>query len=181
MELGGSIPTPDISLAVAGAENDEEHLLHFPSGDKPVNTWIIDSGASVHVVSDLSLFTKIYDRVPDIKVRVANGKLCEAQHIGEVEIPMVDEQGNTKMFTLKNVLYLPSINVNVISCSKMWKQHRLKTVFGGDNYFRSLDRKKYHFSESRGGYYHECNSLGDVEHSDAPTSTSDSKHCGKIP
>jgi hypothetical protein len=75
------------------------------------SVWIIDTGATDHMVSSISLFTSIIAKVSR-KVKLPNGQFVEVTHIGTVKI--------SKSFILTNVLCVPSFSFNLISVSKLF-------------------------------------------------------------
>jgi hypothetical protein len=74
------------------------------------SVWIIDTGATDHMVSSISLFTSITSKVSK-KVKLPNGQFVEVTHIGTVKI--------SESFILTNVLCVPSFSFNLISVSKL--------------------------------------------------------------
>jgi hypothetical protein len=61
------------------------HSSSIPCNPKPENTWIIDTGASDHMISCVSLFTTITALV-STSVKLPNGDLVSVTHIGTVQI-----------------------------------------------------------------------------------------------
>ncbi|MCH86740.1 retrovirus-related pol polyprotein from transposon TNT 1-94, partial [Trifolium medium] len=54
-------------------------------GLTPLNTWILDSGATDHICASLSLFTT-YRQVKDIPVKLPNGNTVIADIVGDISI-----------------------------------------------------------------------------------------------
>lgn len=83
------------------------HITHCQ--DQPTS-WILDTGATDHIVGSLHLLTNIISTEP-IKIRLPNNHFVFATHIGTAVINSV--------LTLTNVLYIPQFSVNLISASRL--------------------------------------------------------------
>lgn len=68
--------------------------------------WIIDTGATDHMVCHISFFTSITTIVSH-SVRLPNGEIAAVTHIGVVKV--------TDSILLSHVLCVPSINFNLLS------------------------------------------------------------------
>jgi len=77
------------------------------------SAWLIDSGCTNHMTADLSLF-KDLDKSYMSKVRIGNGEYVKVEGKGAIE---VETMSGTK--TLKNVLYVPKINQNLVSVGQL--------------------------------------------------------------
>jgi hypothetical protein len=78
------------------------------------STWWIDSGATIHVANSLQGFhmRRTLQR-GERSIRVVNGVEAEVEAIGELSL----ELNNGFTLRLNNVLYVPSLNRNLISIS----------------------------------------------------------------
>jgi transposase InsO family protein len=74
--------------------------------------WIIDTGATDHIVCSISFLTTI-TAIVSKQVRLPNGNSAAVTHIGNVKI--------SATLTLTNVLCVPSFSFNLISVSKLIK------------------------------------------------------------
>jgi hypothetical protein len=72
--------------------------------------WWLDTGANIHVCSDLNLFST-YHAANDCSVLMGNGSRAAVQGVGRVDIKLTSE----KTLSLKNVQHVPRINRNLIS------------------------------------------------------------------
>ncbi|KAH7565024.1 hypothetical protein JRO89_XS09G0112900 [Xanthoceras sorbifolium] len=79
-------------------------------GKYKATQWIIDTGCSNHMTGNISLFESLYDVSPS-PVGLPNGNHTTA--IKEGKIVLSDG------LILKNVLYVPDLNVNLISVSQL--------------------------------------------------------------
>lgn len=146
-----NIPTQDMDAQLANSQ--QRHSLctfdHVPSS----YSYIIDSGATIHVVSDASVLTRITNRSPRTSLRVANGVKVQTQAIGEVDLELEDQYGAMRTITLYNVHFAPGIDSNIISVRRLWKDTKIKTKFGDTDYFKTLDGSRFHFTHVDGEHY----------------------------
>jgi hypothetical protein len=75
-------------------------------------SWIIDIGATDHMICSISFFTSITSVVSK-SVRLPNGQYDSVTHIGTIKI--------SESFVLTDVLCIPSFSFNLISISKLIK------------------------------------------------------------
>jgi hypothetical protein len=106
---------------------DPKHSIFHParsfniaSGINVSKSWIIDTGATDHMVSSIIHFTSITN-VISTHVKLPNGKLALVTHIGIVKL------SNTLI--LADVLYVPSFSCNLISANKLLKNIRCCFIF----------------------------------------------------
>ena len=78
--------------------------------DSFLNTWIIDSGATDHIASNLSWFIS-YTQISPIIVHLPNGSQTTVSYKGIVQF--------SPSLVLHDILYLPHFNLNIISVSKI--------------------------------------------------------------
>ncbi|KAL0445015.1 UNVERIFIED_CONTAM: Retrovirus-related Pol polyprotein from transposon RE1 [Sesamum latifolium] len=86
--------------------------------------WIIDSGASTHMSSDVRLLTNIQTLKNSFFVKLPDGTKCLVTHKGDVEL--------SDRIKLYGVLYVPSFKHNLISVSKICVDNSLKVSFTHD-------------------------------------------------
>jgi hypothetical protein len=84
----------------------------------PKSTWWIDSGATVHVANSLQGFssTRSTER-RESSIEVANGVQAEVEAVGDVSLELVDGF----ILLLRDVFYVPLLNRNLISISRLDK------------------------------------------------------------
>ena len=92
------------------------HSLEYSVFSSHVNTshitsndWILDNGATDHMVHSLQFFTSITS-VVQILVRLPNGDVAKVTYIGTVQL------SSTLIF--ENVLCIPTFSFNLVSISK---------------------------------------------------------------
>ena len=90
-------------------------ILHIISND-----WILDSGATNHMVHSIHFFTSITSSV-QISVKLPNGDMVKVTHIGTVQI--------SATLTLEHVLCIPSFSFNLISISKLTQNPSCCCIF----------------------------------------------------
>ena len=67
----GSFHVANMTSGLTGPNRDSKRKTHTP--------YVVDSGATLHCINDISLFDSIDHHHPKIKLRVANGKVLEAR------------------------------------------------------------------------------------------------------
>ena len=72
------------------------------------NTWVMDTGASDHIVCSISLFQS-YIIVSHCVVELPNGELAHVTHIGTIKL--------SNSLILEHVLCVPSFSFNFLSVS----------------------------------------------------------------
>jgi hypothetical protein len=84
------------------------------------HTWIIDTGATNHMINSISLFTSITTTISS-KVKLPNGKFALITHIETIKI--------SAHLTLTNVLCVPSFSFNLLSVSKLVQSFNFCFIF----------------------------------------------------
>ncbi|XP_012854394.1 PREDICTED: uncharacterized protein LOC105973899 [Erythranthe guttata] len=95
--------------------------------------WVLDSGATHHITSDLQNLSMHSNYVGNEDVVVGNGNEIPISHIGSGSI---NSHGSS--FALNNVLCAPLIKKNLISVSQFCKQNNVSIEFFA-NYFLVKD------------------------------------------
>ena len=88
--------------------------------------WMVYSTASDHMTPYLKVFATL-DRTYKARVGMANGSVVMAEGKGDVKITM---KGVRKV--IKNVLFVPGINRNVLSISKLTSGGGSVEIGGGE-------------------------------------------------
>ena len=96
--------------------------------------WVVDSGATVHCVSDRSILTSEYVDADAVYIKVADNRIIKAHAVGTAVVSMIDHNGYRHQVTLHNVVYHPQFGSNLLSVRRLWKDNRLTTRFEGKNY-----------------------------------------------
>ena len=96
-------------------------IHHGSYGKQQWLHWLVNSGASCHMTPHKSDFTSL--KTFKTKVKVANGSLVPATHIGSVELTIVDRiTSDSLTVTLQNVLLVPNIDRRLISTDALNEQ-----------------------------------------------------------
>jgi gag-polypeptide of LTR copia-type/Integrase core domain/GAG-pre-integrase domain/Zinc knuckle len=104
--------------------NDEVSTLNAGTSGKTENSWIIDSGATHHLCSDLSMFAETSKLVKPRSITVASGDSVQIDKVGTVKLLLpVKENGveTVNKVKLSNVLYLPGGATNLLSVPQIQK------------------------------------------------------------
>jgi hypothetical protein len=94
------------------------------------STWWIDSGATVHVANSLQGFYSTWTtKRREGHIEVANGVQADVEVVGDISLELADR------FTilLRDVLYVPSLHINLISVSRLDKDN-YECYFGHGKY-----------------------------------------------
>ena len=79
---------------------------------------VVDSGASNHIMSDHSLFDKIVNSQTSI-ITLGDGNSIKSNQEGSVHISTRVSEGKRKTLRFNNVLYVPGLDTNQVSCSAL--------------------------------------------------------------
>ncbi|KAG5540096.1 hypothetical protein RHGRI_020360 [Rhododendron griersonianum] len=103
-------------------------IAHFASNSishhQPI-TWIVDTGASDHMIHDHSLFDSAQPNTGMPPVKLPNGSYAEVTHVGDVYL--------TPSIKLNNVLCVPSFGYNLLSISKLTASNPISAIFTHDS------------------------------------------------
>ena len=80
--------------------------------------WIVDSGATCHMCNDVSLFSELRDQKNSEKVILGDGCSLQTKGQGTVDLEMFLADGASRRCDLKNVLYVPELEYNLLSVSR---------------------------------------------------------------
>lgn len=96
----------------AGSIAHKGNPLHvFTAKSKPSTLWIVDSRVSDHMTRNSALLTNFQPCDKDWKVRIGDGSLSKVAGIGSVVL--------STSFTLHAVLFVPNLDCNLLSISKL--------------------------------------------------------------
>lgn len=108
--------------------SEEEAPICFTIGsNRNKSAWYIDSGCSSHMANDAKFF-RVLDKSASVNVILADGSVTVAAGIGEGVITCVDDDGTVREIVVKEVLYIPKLDSNLISVRKL-TQKGLKVQF----------------------------------------------------
>lgn len=96
------------------------------------DAWIADTGATRHMTDKLAWFVDIKP-IPmdqDWSIKAIGGKVCYATGIGTIRI-LIQLPDSTVTASMNDVLYVPDLQQNLFSTTKVAKQNKL--FFSGDD------------------------------------------------
>ncbi|KAG7536467.1 Integrase catalytic core [Arabidopsis suecica] len=88
------------------------------------NNWLLDSGATHHITSDLNNLALHQPYTGADDVMVADGSTVPITHTGSASLFT-----NSRPLTMKNVLYVPDIHKNLISVYRLCNANRVSVEF----------------------------------------------------
>ncbi|CAL1397690.1 unnamed protein product [Linum trigynum] len=119
-------PGPSFSAAVfttSKAETSGKYVFNAQNKDPYNQLWILDTGASDHIVCSLSLLQN-HKQISGVFITLPTGQRVEASHSGTVRcLPDL---------VLEEALYVPQFNFNLVSVSKLSKNKSLCLTFFSD-------------------------------------------------
>ncbi|CAH9127240.1 unnamed protein product [Cuscuta epithymum] len=109
--------------------------------------WILDTGASDHMISDFCLYTSNTKSI-SINIQLPTGNFIQATHIGDITL--------NDNLTLHNVLYVPNFSFNLISVSSLALHENISVHFSSNHAALQdhLTNKIIGFAEIQNGLYH---------------------------
>ena len=111
-----------------------------PNRHTTVNTcWILDSGATSHFTNDRGILFNMRKILP-VTVHLANGTTVTATEAGQAKVTLEHQNdfGNT-VVTLREVLYVPSFAVSLLSTTRMVNDGCVVTLHARQAVVRSSD------------------------------------------
>lgn len=113
---------------VTESESPTRSPICFTVGSKrQKNYWYVDSGCSSHMCNSRKFFRELSEDI-SVNVVLADGSVTAAAGIGEGVISCVDGNGEVREIVMKEVLYIPSLDSNLLSVRKI-TQRGLKVQF----------------------------------------------------
>ncbi|CAN1312477.1 Retrovirus-related Pol polyprotein from transposon TNT 1-94 [Linum perenne] len=104
--------------------SDHAGIILATNTSKVARVWVVDSGASDHVVCSVSLLFE-HKAVFGISVTLPNGSRIPVSHIGSARL--------TNQLVIQNVLVIPSFTFNLLSISKLTSQLKCRTIFSSES------------------------------------------------
>ena len=90
----------------------------------PSNAWLMDSGATHHLTSDLHNMSIQHPYTGDDSVLIGDGSRLSITHTGSISMP-----SNTRNLLLNNVLCVPNIKKNLISVYRLCNANKVSVEF----------------------------------------------------
>lgn len=114
------------------ANNNSKYVCFTACKDRYADdAWYIDSGATTHMTRDISFFDTLDKEFSDA-IRLANGDLLQVKGKGTGKLKCLNKQGEEIIVEIKDVLYVPSLDGNLISVKKLTEKG-FEVSFGYDH------------------------------------------------
>jgi len=117
-----SVPQPEIFMLIL-----EALQISAKPNDAPASTWILDSGANVHICTHRDSFLQGTLRPCKKTVHVAKGAAVIANEVGDLLL-RCQVNGKLRALRLTNVLYIPGVSHNLVGIPAL-DRLGLKTTF----------------------------------------------------
>jgi len=93
---------------------------------------LVDSGASSHIVNTLHNFKpQNGNGATTIQIAIGDGTIMKAEAIGTLTLNIIDDNNELKELILKDVLYVPKMQMNLLSVSKLTNSDNAIVHIGG--------------------------------------------------
>lgn len=114
-----------LAMLSSGSITPNSNLAGISLFSHSSSVWIVDSGATNHMCSSLSLFSSYHACSIVSSVKLPDGTDSPITHIGSVTI--------SPTLQLQNVFYVPSFKFNLLSVSQLTKSHQYSVTFSDDS------------------------------------------------
>ena len=110
----------------------DDRTGHLQNGS---HDFLVDSGATSHMVDTVNKLTRIATSEPNRTVRVANGTVIPATHIGDIDVPVTalykyktnKVVARKTTMSLTNVLVVPGLSTDLLSCNAAFDKDGITT------------------------------------------------------
>ena len=128
MAIGGGDHGGALLLATCDVVHEPQHIVHLTEKvvpiDVPEGVWVLDTGASNHMIGNRSALTQLNKGVRGT-LHFGDGSRVEIQGIGSVVMQGRHQQHKV----LTNVYYIPKLKSNIVSLGQL-EENGLKVTLG---------------------------------------------------
>lgn len=113
---------------------------------KVILEWIVDTGATDHVINNTACYSSFQD-IRGTRVMLPNGRCVKVTHIGDVQL--------FAKIILRDVFCVPEFEFNLLFVSKLTKTYNCCLVFYGDHceIQSGPKREMIGYAKEQGGLY----------------------------
>lgn len=102
--------------AKAAEEVQGDNAIFTAGDDLPqLGQWLLDSGASSHMTSQVNYLTNYRTFDTPEKVGLGDGRVVEALGVGDIKLKMLFKVSDSRLAELTDVLYVPKLTCNLFS------------------------------------------------------------------
>ena len=94
--------------------------------------FLIDTGATCHIVNKRSYFDKYHEQTTKETVTVANGEKAQINGYGEILWKTKDINGKSITVKIRNVKLIPTMTENLLSLSSIFEQYKNASKIDGE-------------------------------------------------
>lgn len=95
----------------------ENYLNCFNCSGEKLSGWVLDSGATIHMTYDKSLFIN-FSAQKGGKIRIADGSFINVEGVGTIKV-FVKTKENPLQIVLKDVKFVPTVQANLLSVNRL--------------------------------------------------------------
>ncbi|KAF7131949.1 hypothetical protein RHSIM_Rhsim09G0112600 [Rhododendron simsii] len=110
-----------LAMLSSGNIHHNSNLAGIALSIPPTSVWIIDTGATNHMCSSLTLFTTYKSCPTQSFVELPDGSSTQITHIGTIKL--------SPTLTLENVFHIPSFKYNLLSVSQLARSNNCIAIF----------------------------------------------------
>lgn len=106
------------NTVIQGNRETEDWAFLTGNSSTSDNQWILDSGATCHIANRRDFF-QMFDEKAQDDVWVANGMKERSKGRGSGKIIVLDGNGNRRVITLEDVLFVPNMKSSLLSVKRL--------------------------------------------------------------
>ena len=95
--------------------------------------WLLDSGATSHFTPELQDLINPMKLAPPLNIKVANGTMLKATHVGEVTLNFISDEGTEVDLRLLRVLHVPGLQTRLFSIESFTSDGKTSAVYSNGN------------------------------------------------